>query len=446
MIPTTAPSWIDGFSKLSKAEKRAWVATHYGKNAKHLIERWQSFDHPSAPTQEGMDQFAENTIANFALPLGIAPNFVIDSKVYAVPMVIEESSVVAAASAAAKYWAKRGGFKTTIIGTTKVGQLYFQWTGDEQALRANLGALSQNLKRSSSSLTANMEQRGGGVRNIELISFADMPHTYELRGSFQTCDSMGANFINSILEAWGEALPAVFEHIGLQGANGAAGSDPEIIMAILSNYTPECVVRAEVSCHIDEMGKGAGGYSSEDLARRFQRAVQLAQVSPYRATTHNKGIFNGVDAVVIATGNDFRATEACGHAYAARDGQYRSLSHCTLESGVFRFWLELPLALGTVGGLTNAHPLAATSLELLGWPSAEQLMRIVAATGLAQNFSAVRSLVTTGIQAGHMRMHLQNILTQLNAEPAQRKAATAHFSDKKVSVTAVRKWLEADLK
>ena len=213
-------------------------------------------------------------------------------------------------------------------------------------------------------------------------------------------------------------------------------------MAILSNYTPECLVRAEVGCTIEEMGPGTRGFTSAQVADRFHRAVQLARHNPYRATTHNKGIFNGVDAVVIATGNDFRAVEAAGHAYAGRDGQYRSLSHCTLEDGYFRFWLELPLALGTVGGLTKAHPLAATSLELLGYPDAETLMRIVASAGLAQNFAAVRSLVTTGIQAGHMRMHLQNILTQLGATDKQRAAATAHFAERAVTFAGVRAWLQ----
>ena len=444
---STNPYWIDGFSKLSKTEKRAWVAEQYGTDADELILKWRGFDHANTEVQDRLDHFAENTIANYVLPLGIAPNVVVNGRTYAVPMAIEESSVVAAASAAAKYWGRRGGFRAEVIGTTKVGQLFFEWGGEATQLRAQLSNLSRELKAASATTTANMERRGGGVLDIELVDFAELTGTYELRGTFDTCDSMGANFINTVLEDWGRALPAAFAKTGLTDTNGRSDeTTPEVVMAILSNYTPNCLVRAEVSCRVEDMGEGAGGFTAKQLARRFHRAVQLARVSPYRATTHNKGIFNGIDAVVIATGNDFRAVEACAHAYAGRDGQYRSLSQCTLEGGHFRFWLDVPLALGTVGGLTKAHPLAATAMEILGNPSAEELMLVTAATGLAQNFAAVRSLVTTGIQAGHMRMHLQNILTQLGADGAQREAATEHFADKAVSVAGVRGWLDRRLK
>ena len=434
-------NWINGFSKLSKAAQREWVAEQYGDDSGELILRMASFDHPDKRIQEGIDHFAENTIANYVMPLGIAPNFVIDGKTYAVPMAIEESSVVAAASAAAKYWGTRGGFKTTILGTTKVGQLFFEWAGEEAVLQEVLPQLSLKLLERSKPHTANMEKRGGGVKGITLHVYPELPNTFELRGTFETRDSMGANFINTILECWGAALPTVLANA--LPSEFDQQSVPHVLMGILSNYTPECVVRAEVSCHVSQMGQGAGGFTAEELAHRFHQAVQLARVSPYRATTHNKGIFNGIDAVVIATGNDFRAVEACGHAYASRDGQYRSLSQSTIIDGQLRFWLDIPLALGTVGGLTKAHPLAAASLEILGQPTAEALMRIVAVTGLAQNFAAVRSLVTTGIQAGHMRMHLQNILTQLGAKDGKRSEAEAYFADKTVSVAGVRAWLEA---
>ena len=154
--------------------------------------------------------------------------------------------------------------------------------------------------------------------------------------------------------------------------------DLHIIMSILSNYTPECVVRSEVSCKIEELGTFANGIVAEQLAEKFRTAVKIAHIDPYRATTHNKGIFNGIDAVILATGNDFRATEAAGHTYAAKDGQYRSLSYCEINDGIFRFWLDVPLAIGTVGGLTSLHPLAKKTLDILGNPSAEKLMRIIA--------------------------------------------------------------------
>jgi hydroxymethylglutaryl-CoA reductase len=198
-----------------------------------------------------------------------------------------------------------------------------------------------------------------------------------------------------------------------------------------------------VECPIQSFAELARsqGLDAEALTRRFHRAVRIAQIDPYRATTHNKGIYNGIDAVVLATGNDFRAIEACGHTYASRDGQYRSLSSCTVENGTLRFELDIPLAMGTVGGLTALHPLAKLSLELLGNPSAEELMCITAAVGLAQNFAAVRSLITTGIQQGHMKMHLTNILNHLGANDEEAAAAQHYFQHQTVSFSAVRSFL-----
>jgi len=216
----------------------------------------------------------------------------------------------------------------------------------------------------------------------------------------------------------------------------------QVIMSILSNYTPECLVRAEVSCPVNALGSFPNGIDARTFAEKFALAVRIARMDPYRATTHNKGIFNGIDAVVIATGNDFRAVEACGHAYAARDGQYRGLSECRIEDEVFHFWMDIPLALGTVGGLTALHPMARRSLELLGNPTAEELMQIVASVGLAQNFAALRSLVTTGIQQGHMKMHLQNILHSLGASDHEKVSVEGHFSDKVVTYQGVREYLE----
>jgi hydroxymethylglutaryl-CoA reductase len=207
-------------------------------------------------------------------------------------------------------------------------------------------------------------------------------------------------------------------------------------MSILSNYVPDCVARAEVSCKIEELTL-EGHFTGQEFAEKFIQAVQIAEVEPYRAVTHNKGIMNGIDAVVIATGNDFRAVEAGVHAYAAKNGQYSSLSHASLEHGVFKFWMDIPLALGTVGGLTGLHPMVKLALEMLGTPSATKLMEIVAVAGLAQNFAALRSLTTTGIQKGHMKMHLLNILNQLEASKAEKEAMIAHFKTHAVSHHAV---------
>ena len=198
-------------------------------------------------------------------------------------------------------------------------------------------------------------------------------------------------------------------------------------MSILSNYVPECLVRAEVSCDVEELShKNING---SDFAKKFVRAIKIAQNEPYRAVTHNKGIMNGVDAVILATGNDFRAIEAGVHAYASRDGVYRSLSNAEIKDGIFTFSIELPLALGTVGGLTKLHPLVKLCLNLLQNPSAKELMSIVAVAGLAQNFAAVKSLVTTGIQEGHMKMHLLNILNQHQASSTEKEIIQAQFKE-----------------
>lgn len=431
---------IAGFSRLSKAEKIAWVTKHFTSDPEQARQDLASFVHQDENLQRILDGFSENTLANFPMPFGIAPNFMINGKMYAVPMVIEESSVVAAAASAAKFWLPLGGFHTEVIDTVKLGQVHFRWAGSTERWAQFFPALAEKLRLEATHLTANMEKRGGGVIRIDWLRKPEIgPDYYQLLVRFETCDSMGANFINSVLEQFSATLKEW------------AATDPslkederalQIIMAILSNYTPDCVVKAWVECSLDDMQQVVK--TDDDVrhfSRKFETAVQVAVHDPYRATTHNKGIFNGIDAVVLATGNDFRAIEACGHAYAARDGQYRSLSRCRIQDDRFRFELELPLALGTVGGLTKLHPLARLSLDILGQPGARELMQIIAATGLAQNFGAVRSLVTTGIQAGHMKMHLQNILNHLGATAEQSVAATDYFADKTVSFTAVREYL-----
>ncbi|MFM2268198.1 MAG: hypothetical protein RL757_1639 [Bacteroidota bacterium] len=426
---------INGFSKLSKHQKIDWLVQNYLNNDPEAAQTLQTFWQSDADLQRTIDGFSENTLSNFVIPFGVAPNFLINGKTYCVPMAIEESSVVAAASSAAKFWLDRGGFKTEILGTKKVGQLHFLWAGNPEILGG--GHFQQKmfatLREEATHLTANMEKRGGGIETIEIIDFTDKEKSYfQIKATFQTCDSMGANFINSVLEQFGETLKWWLET--------ETQIAPKIVMAILSNYTPECLVRASVSCDVASFGTH-GGLSPHELAEKFRLAVRIAELDSYRAATHNKGIFNGVDAVILATANDFRAVEACGHTFASRDGQYRSLSHCEIEGDVFRFWLDLPLAVGTVGGLTSLHPLARLSLSMLGNPSATELMQVVAAVGLAQNFGAVRSLVTSGIQQGHMKMHLTNILNHLNADEAEAESAKKYFTEKAVSFSNVRTFL-----
>jgi hydroxymethylglutaryl-CoA reductase len=210
----------------------------------------------------------------------------------------------------------------------------------------------------------------------------------------------------------------------------------EIVMSILSNYVPNCLVRAEVQCSTEDLINDTS-IPCKDFAQKMLQAVAIAKSEPYRAVTHNKGIMNGIDAVVVATGNDFRAVEAGVHAYASREGTYTSLTHAEIENGIFRFWIEIPLALGTVGGLTGLHPLVKLALEILQQPTARELMQIVAVAGLAQNFAALKSLVTTGIQEGHMKMHLLNILNQIGATEQEKGQLLTHFKTHKVTHTAV---------
>ena len=431
---------ITGFSKLSKKDKIDWLVDTFMGGDGTVLPELEKYWLEDVEQQRVLDGFSENTITNYPMPFGVAPNFVIDGEVYCVPMVIEESSVVAAAAAAAKFWLSRGGFQTTILGTEKIGQVHFKWHGDKERLVAAMPLLKQQLLADTADITARMRARGGGITDIVLVDFTEQEtDLYQLRASFQTCDSMGANFINSCLETFAKTVELFFlQHPAFEESE----KDVLVVMSILSNYTPECLVRAEVSCTVAELGEFAGGISAELFAEKFATAVRIATIDPYRATTHNKGIFNGIDAVVLATGNDFRAIEACGHAYASRNGQYASLSKCTVIDGVFRFWIDLPLAVGTIGGLTSLHPIASISLRLLGSPTAEQLMKVIAVTGLAQNFAALRSLVTTGIQKGHMKMHLLNILNAQGATQTQMEGAVTYFSDKAISYSAVRTYLE----
>jgi hydroxymethylglutaryl-CoA reductase len=431
---------VKGFSKLSKQAKIEWVAEHHSSENSTMIQELQSFWHQNADLQRIIDGFSENTLSNFVIPYGVAPNFVINGKVYCVPMAIEESSVVAAAAAAAKYWKSRGGFTCEVLGTKKIGQLHFSWAGDITFLKQNFEKIKILFREETTHITQNMSKRGGGIIQIELLDMTALEDNYyQTRVTFETCNAMGANFINSVLEEMGHLLK---NHIAQHADFQHHREECTIIMAILSNFTPDCIVRASVECPVEDLADKSLGMSAEAFAQKFAKAVRIAEIDPYRATTHNKGIFNGIDAVVLATANDFRAIEACGHAFAARSGAYTSLSHCEIKDGKFKFWLDIPLAIGTVGGLTKLHPLAKLSLEILGNPSAQELMQVIAATGLAQNFAALRSLTTTGIQKGHMKMHLQNILSHFNANEQQSEAVLAHFEDKTVSFSTVRDFLE----
>lgn len=414
--------YIKGFSKLSKEAKIEWLVQNHFNGDEKAREMLTSYWHNEPKTQKLHDEFIENTVSNFYMPFGIAPNFLINGVYHTVPMAIEESSVVAAAAKSANFWYDKGGFHASVLSTTKIGHVHFIWSGnDTSALEHFIGNIKGKFFEETAGITHNMRARGGGILDIRLVDKThDIPHYYQLEATFETCDSMGANFINTCLEKFSEVMRTEVSSSDL------APNEIEVIMCILSNFTPECLVRSEVVTDIEKMVEGTDIKPAE-FANRFKTAVDIAETQPYRAVTHNKGIMNGIDSVILATGNDFRAVEACAHAYASRSGQYRSLTHVDLSDGQFRFYIEIPMALGTVGGITNLHPMVKFAHTLMGNPSAEELMMITATVGLAQNFSAVRSLTTTGIQQGHMKMHLLNILNQLEATDLEKQQIVKYF-------------------
>lgn len=428
---------FNGFSKKSKEEKLTIISKLF-PDPEEFVKELQSFWHENADLQKKFDEFSENTISNFYMPYGVVPNVMINDKLYTVPMVIEESSVVAAAAKSSKFWMERGGFKAEVVDTVKLGQVHFIWNGDKNILHSEFADLKATLIENSTHLTDNMKSRGGGILDIQLIDLTDKePGYFQLMGSFETCDSMGANFINSCLEEFALILKDWVEE-----NEKIKEKEVKVVMSILSNYTPDCLVKVWVECPIKDLGTFEDGSTAEEFAWKYDKALKIAHIDPYRATTHNKGIYNGIDAVILATGNDFRAVEACGHAFASRSGSYQGLTDLSLENDTFKLTLTVPMALGVVGGLTSLHPLVKRGIELLGKPSAKELMTIAATMGLANTFAAVKSLTTVGIQQGHMKMHLFNIMNHFDATDAEKEKGLEHFKERKVSFTTVREFIE----
>ncbi len=430
---------VSGFSKKSKAQKIEWLAKNYLQENPESIQVLKNYWNADPLIQQLHDDFIENTLSNYYMPFGLAPNFLINGKLFALPMVTEESSVVAAASNAAKFWLDRGGFKAEVISTEKNGQIHFNFDGIAEDLEIFFEEVKPKLQASIEELEKNMKARGGGLIELSLVDKSHILEAYfHIHATFQTLEAMGANFINSCLEQMAQTFEEEAKNFE---AFQKSKSYPEVVMSILSNYVPECLVRAEVSCKVDELTTKQ--HDGKQFAQKFVRAIQIAKTETRRAVTHNKGIMNGVDAVVLATGNDFRAVEAGVHAYASRNGYYGSLTHAKIEDDVFTFWIELPLAVGTIGGLTSLHPLTKLAFEILQKPDAKKLMEIMAVAGLAQNFAALRSLVTTGIQKGHMKMHLMNILNQLHASKEEKIKALTHFMNNTISHSAVVSFLDS---
>ncbi len=424
---------IEGFYKLSRTEKIALLKI--SNESKELLNRALISD----PDIAGIiDELSENTISHYPFPMGVAPNVWINNRLFTLPLVTEESSVVAAIAKAAKFWAQYGGFQATVLGTEKKGQVHFFWKGEKKLITDKFEALKDFILFRIRPYTRRMQKRGGGISTIALADkTAMLDNYYQLDVSFETLDAMGANFINSCLEDMAKSLRQ-FVSCDLEMDENLL----EINMAILSNYTPNCLVKASASISLVDLNRYGEQLNMSNLALKLEQAVAIASIDVSRAVTHNKGIFNGIDALALATGNDWRALEASAHAYASRKGSYASLSTVAIDNTSFTIELEIPLAVGTVGGITNLHPLAKIAMEILGKPGAEELMQIMAVSGLAANFSALLALTTSGIQKGHMSMHLSNILRQLEATETQKEAAKLFFKDKTISYTEVADYLK----
>ncbi|MEK6976251.1 MAG: hydroxymethylglutaryl-CoA reductase, degradative [Candidatus Thermoplasmatota archaeon] len=331
-------------------------------------------------------QFIENAVGAYALPLGFAVGFVIDGADVVVPMAVEESSVVAAACNGAKMAAAGGGFKTSSMDPVTIGQVEVRAVRNPAAAAKLVKARAKQWMADLDAGIPSMVARGGGVKAI--VARVVGPSRVVVHLHVDTRDAMGANVVNTLCE---KAAPGIVAALG--GKQG---------LRILSNLADQRLATAKASVPVEAVG-------GLDVAKAIVEANRFALEDPYRAATHNKGVLNGIDPVVIATGNDWRAVEAGAHAYAARDGAYRALTSYRVRAGVLECGLTVPVSVGTVGGVTKLHPTAAACLKVLGSPDAMRLARIVAAVGLAQNLSALRALSVEGIQDGHMRLHASNL-------------------------------------
>ena len=429
---------IIGFSKLSKQEKIEWICSNYLDNSKEDLEILDKYLNNDINIQSIHDTFSENTLSNFYFPFSVAPNFLINNKNYCLPMVIEESSVVAAACNSAKFWYDKGGFRAEVISSEKIGQIHFLFNGEFQKIKKFIDDNKSKLIDATSKISSKMINRGGGINSINLIDMSRKYNNYyQLSISFNTVDSMGANFINSCLEI---ITKKMCEEIKISNYLTEKEKDVNIIMSILSNSTPNCIVKANAECKIDEIGE-INGLNSKEFAEKFFHAVEISKIDLGRAVTNNKGIMNGVDSILLSTGNDFRAVEASVHSFACKDGEYKGLTECSIDNNIFSIKLTLPISIGTVGGITDLHPMIKLSHKLLGKPNSSSLMEIIASAGLAQNFAAIKSLITTGIQKGHMKMHLINLLKKNNATENQIKNAKVFFKEKEITNKDVQDFL-----
>lgn len=387
-----------GFRHLSREDKLEQLES-YG---------WLSSDnhdillnHPLID-EDVANSLIENVIGQGTLPVGLLPEIIVDDQPYVVPMMVEEPSVVAAASYGAKLVNNTGGFKTVSSQRLMIGQIVFDGVTDTERLSQAIQDKEAQIHQIADEAYPSIKARGGGYQKIEIDSFPEQ-QLLSLKVYVDTKDAMGANMLNTILEAITAHLKNEFP-------------DKDVLMSILSNHATASVVKVQGEIDIKDLNKG--GRDGEAVARRMERASVLAQVDIHRAATHNKGVMNGIHAVVLATGNDTRGAEASAHAYASRDGQYRGIATWKYDQERQRLigTIEVPMTLAIVGGGTKVLPIAKASLDLLNVKSAQELGHVVAAVGLAQNFSACRALVSEGIQQGHMSLQYKSLAIIVGAK------------------------------
>lgn len=413
---TTRSSRLGGFYKLSLEERTATVADWAGLTADEealLLGQGLSAEQAS--------QMIENSIGTLALPLGVAANFTINGRDYLIPMAVEEPSVLAAVSHAAKLIRDGGGFHTSASDPVMIGQIQVLDIPDMEAAITALEVHTPHLMAQADSVSESIVRRGGGSRAIEIRPFPQTPvgPMLVVHLLYDCRDAMGANAINTAVEA---IAPLVAELTG-----GRTN------LRILSNLTDRRTATAR--CRIPAASLTTHDMPGQVVAQRIAEANAFAVVDPYRAATHNKGIMNGIDAVCIATGNDWRAVEAGVHAYAARDGQYRALTDWHVdENGDLVGEMTIPLAVGIVGGATKVHPTAKVAMKIVDVDSAEELAQVMVCVGLAQNLAAIKALSTTGIQAGHMRLHARQVALAAGAS----NGVVQHIADQLVTEGNIR--------
>jgi hydroxymethylglutaryl-CoA reductase len=403
------------FYQMSLEERLSLIAAKSGLTKNEIsavVNHPLSFDK--------IDKMVENAIGSFSLPLGIATNFVINGKEYLVPMAIEEPSVIAAASHAAKLARSKGGFKASAKSSIMRGQIQVTNLLDIKKATQAISKSKESLLKVANSVSKN-------VKAVDLKSRVvdnDIDGTKMLLAEIHVdCkDSMGANTINTMCELLG---PKIQQKTG-----------GKVILKILSNYATERIAISKATFKKEELG-------GDDIVDRILSAFALAFSDTHRAVTHNKGIMNGIDAVCIATGQDFRAIEAAAHAYASRDGKYRSLTSFSKSSnGDLVGKIEIPLSVGIVGGISTVHPMAKMGLKILGVKSASELACIIASAGLAQNLAAIRALSTEGIQKGHMKLHAKNIAVAAGATgKIVDLVSEAMYKQSKISLDSARRIL-----